>query len=336
MFALFQTIAASLGYVNLSATIKSRVYTILATGGNFYLLYVSYRFFRNGFPGRGSLFILAFLVIAYFCYLNIMYYFTDKQAKYDLSPKVEEVLHIESKDPLSEEEQALAHAGLGYIQTNGIFSEDEDFLPATLNISDTQKQNIQEVEQALQDIGFVHANYAGLTDKQIAKRVQDSGKEVHKLVEPVALPYFEMVKKQKKLVIRGGVNQMRSAELATVKTIGLLPASEAVKKFDVYLATAALTGGPAKKATRQGAEEFERLYQIDVKFAYKKKDAPAPKLNPVKEKELQSAEVVQGPEKSPNAANEKQAVVENETGSKTSETPTGVDHHLSRKERYDR
>ncbi|MFD2018981.1 hypothetical protein ACFSF7_04940 [Ligilactobacillus acidipiscis] len=33
---------------------------------------------------------------------------------------------------------------------------------------------------------------------------------------------------------------------------------------------------------------------------------------------------------------EKQAVVENETGSKTSETPTGVDHHLSRKERYDR
>ncbi|GAW64173.1 hypothetical protein Lacidipiscis_01365 [Ligilactobacillus acidipiscis] len=46
-----------------------------------------------------------------------------------------------------------------------------------------------------------------------------------------------------------------------------------------------------------------------MKFAYKKKDAPAPKLNPVKEKELQSAEVVQGPEKSPNATNEKRLFV---------------------------
>lgn len=259
MFALFQTIAASLGYVNLSATIKSRVYTILATGGNFYLLYVSYRFFRNGFPGRGTLFILAFLGIAYFCYLNIMYYFTDRQAKYDVSPRIEKALHIESKDPLSEEEKALAHVGLGFVQTNGIFGENEDFLPATLDISDTQKNNIQEMAQALQDIGFVYANYSGMTDKQIAKLSQNSGKEVHKLVEPVALPYFGMVEEQQKLVIRGGINQMRSTDLATIDTIGLLTASEAVKKFDVYLATVVLTGGPAKKRLVKGQKSLNNL-----------------------------------------------------------------------------
>ena len=32
----------------------------------FLLLYVAYRFYRNGFPVRGTLFILAFLAIAYF------------------------------------------------------------------------------------------------------------------------------------------------------------------------------------------------------------------------------------------------------------------------------
>lgn len=284
MFAIFQTIAASLGYVNLSATIKSRVYTILASLGDFYLLYVAYRFYRNGFPVRGTLFILAFLAIAYFCYLNIVYYFTDQKAKYDVSPKIEETLHIESKDPLSEEEQAVANAGLGFVQTNGIFDKEQEFLPATLDISKTERANIQEVAQALIDVGFVTANYAGLTDKQIAKQSKNRDEEIYKLVRPMALPYFELVHEEDKFVIYGGLNQMRSAQLATVKTIGLLAADAALEKYDVYLATVLLTDGPSKKATRQGLDEFARPYGIDVKFAYHKKGTPAPKINPQDEK----------------------------------------------------
>ena len=278
MFTLFQTIAASLGYVSLSATIKNRIYTILATVGNFYLLYVSYRFFRNGFPLRGALFILAFLGIAYFCYLNIFYYFTNKTAKYDLSAKIAEALHIQVKDPLSDTQDQV-NAGPGFVQTNGIFA-DEEFLPATLEISAVQSGSIQAVAKALEKIDYFHANYGGLSDKQLFKQLQNGSQtEAPKLVEPVALPYFEMRQKGDKLVVYGGLNQMRALELATIKTIGLLPAREAVKNFDVFLATTVLTAGPCKKAARQSLVELDRPYQIDVRIAYKKKGEPVPGLH---------------------------------------------------------
>ena len=46
-----------------------------------------------------------------------------------------------------------------------------------------------------------------------------------------------------KLVIYGGINQIESYQLGTVKTIGLMPASEAAKKYHIYLAT--VEPGPA-------------------------------------------------------------------------------------------
>lgn len=284
MFTLFQTIAASLGYVNLSVKIKSRLYTVLATVGNFYLLYVSYRFFKNGFAFRGTLFILAFLVIAYFCYLNILYYFTEKQAKYDISPQIEKMLHLESKDPLSDVAD-VSGGGPGFVQTNGIFA-DEEFLPATLEISAVQRGNIQAVAKALEKMNYFQANYGGQSDKQLLKKLKNSSDEIFKLTEPVALPYFELRQRPDKLVVFGGLNQMRGLDLATVKTIGLLPAKEAVQKFDVFLATTVLTGGPSKKAARQGTVEIDHLYGIDVKIAYKKKGAPVPGLHQPTAQEL--------------------------------------------------
>ncbi|MDO4455410.1 MAG: hypothetical protein Q4B66_01670, partial [Ligilactobacillus agilis] len=87
MVSILSMINSYLSYINLNVKIKNQVYTTLATIGNFYLLYVSYRFFVNGFIVRGLLFILAFLLIAYFAYLNILYYFTkDKKSRYDISP----------------------------------------------------------------------------------------------------------------------------------------------------------------------------------------------------------------------------------------------------------
>ena len=71
-----------------------------------------------------------------------------------------------------------------------------------------------------------------------------------------------------KLVIYGGINQIESYQLGTVKTIGLMPASEAAKKYHIYLATVVLTGGPFMIAGR---------FRIDAKIAYtsrEKKAAP--------------------------------------------------------------
>ncbi|MEI2413068.1 DUF6681 family protein [Ligilactobacillus salivarius] len=39
----------------MNVKIKNRVYTVVGGIGNFYLLYVAWRFFANGFIGRGLL-----------------------------------------------------------------------------------------------------------------------------------------------------------------------------------------------------------------------------------------------------------------------------------------
>ena len=56
-----------------------------------------------------------------------------------------------------------------------------------------------------------------------------------------------------------------------------MPASEAAKKYHIYLATVVLTGGPFMIAGRSTAMEDNEPFRIDAKIAYtsrEKKAAP--------------------------------------------------------------
>ena len=273
MFTLFDMIRSSLSYVNLSTVLKNRIYTILAGIGNFYLLYVAFRFFQNGFWGRGTLFILAFLVILYFTYLNILYYFTkEKKSKYDISPWIEKILHIQSKDPMTAAEEERKEMAPGYVQTNGIF-KNEDFLPATVVHTMEQRDNIQQIAAELIRMDYMKADYQGLSEEEIAEKIQTTGKSVPALSAPVALPYFELVRKGNSLIVYGGLNQIDRKEVATVKEVGLLTAREAVKRYQLYLATAVITGGPEKITGRTGLIEKDTPYGIQVQVAYRERTA---------------------------------------------------------------
>ena len=279
MFTLFDMIRSSLSYVNLSTVLKNRIYTILAGICNFYLLYVAFRFFQNGFWGRGTLFILAFLVILYFTYLNILYYFTKaKKSKYDISPWIEKVLHIQSKDPMTVAEEERKEMAPGYVQTNGIF-KNEDFLPATVVHTMEQRDNIQQIAAELIRMDYMKADYQGLSEEEIAEKIQTTGKPVPALNAPVALPYFELAKKGNSLIVYGGLNQIDRKEIATIKEVGLLTAREAVKRYQLYLATAVITGGPEKITGRTGLIEKDTPYGIQVQVAYRERAAEEPSTN---------------------------------------------------------
>ena len=263
----------------MNVKIKNRVYTIVGGVGNFYLLYVAWRFFANGFIGRGLLFILAFLVLLYFTYLNAIYWFTEKKAKWDISPKIENALGIKPKDPEEEARKKVARMRqAGFVQTNGIFDENQDFLPAEITTSEAELANIQIVADSLKKINYLHLDYDGKSKNTIFKEIKSDGKVRYALGEtPQALPYFELKNVEGKLVIYGGINQIESYQLGTVKTIGLMPASEAAKKYHIYLATVVLTGGPFMIAGRSTAMEDNEPFRIDAKIAYtsrEKKAAP--------------------------------------------------------------
>jgi hypothetical protein len=279
LFSILGLINTWIGYINMNVKIKNRVYTIVGGVGNFYLLYVAWRFFANGFIGRGLLFILAFLVLLYFTYLNAIYWFTEKKAKWDISPKIENALGIKPKDPEEEARKKVARMRqAGFVQTNGIFDENQDFLPAEITTSEAELANIQIVADSLKKINYLHLDYDGKSKNTIFKEIKSDGKVRYALGEtPQALPYFELKNVEGKLVIYGGINQIESYQLGTVKTIGLMPASEAAKKYHIYLATVVLTGGPFMIAGRSTAMEDNEPFRIDAKIAYtsrEKKAAP--------------------------------------------------------------
>lgn len=269
MFSFFGTIAGYLGYINLSVKLKNQIYTILASGGNFYLLYVAYRFFVNGFVGRGTLFILAFLIIAYFAYLNFLYYFTTKSSKYDISPKIEKMLGIAAKDPLATTSKSKPQPG--FVQTNGIFSE-EKLLPTIIDITPTQQQNLNMLVAKLEASGYLQLDYGQKDEASLLAKASQDAKPVYALQEPVVLPYFELQVTPQGLFVYGGLNQLEKYELAQIKTIGLLAAKNAQQDYDLTLATVVVQKGHYRRAGRASLmPETKADFALEVKVAYKEK-----------------------------------------------------------------
>lgn len=268
MFSLLGMINSYIGYFNMNATLKSRIYTIVGGIGNFYLLYVAYRFFANGFIGRGLLFILAFLVLLYFTYLNVLYFFTpDKTSKLDISPKIEKLLGIKIPDTMAQEK---AKAAPGFVQTNGIFEQNE-FLPSTLKFNAKQRENLKTVVLQLEKIGYLKLDFAGKKDQELFKSAQ-TGERFYALAEPIALPYYELREKQGKLFVYGGVNQIEALELGEVTQVGLLRGYEARHRYQLSIATALLAKGPYKFAGRSTMMAKDEPYELQIQIAYRERE----------------------------------------------------------------
>lgn len=268
MFSILGMINSYIGYFNMNATLKNRIYTIVGGVGNFYLLYVAYRFFANGFIVRGLLFILAFLALLYFTYLNILYFFTeDRVSKIDISPKVEKMLGVKITDTRAAENAGVAS---GFMQTNGIF-KDEEFLPSTLRTNHKQRENLQKVVAQLEQVGYLQLDFGGAKDKELFKKAK-SGDRFFALNEPVALPYYELREVNGKLLVYGGVNQIERQELGEVTQVGLLRGIEALKRYRLSLAAVALTGGPYKFAGRSTMMQKDEPYRLEIQIAYRPKE----------------------------------------------------------------
>ncbi|MBY7146342.1 hypothetical protein I2491_06075, partial [Levilactobacillus brevis] len=120
MLSFLDMVNHYLGYINVNAKIKNRVYVILGALGDLYLFYIAIRSLQNGHPFWGLLILLVALLLLYFVYLNGMYYFTEKKAPFDISPKIEKWLHIKPK-----EEETTGHQTIHgrNIPANGYFDE---------------------------------------------------------------------------------------------------------------------------------------------------------------------------------------------------------------------
>ena len=265
MFSFIGMISGYLGYINMNVRLKNQVYTVLGSVGNFYLLYVAYRFFANGFWGRGSLFILAFIALGYLVYLNIIYYFTKKNSHLDFTPWLEKKFHLEPRP----EPKTINRLQPGDVQTNGLFTN-EKTLPAELVMTAQQQEKLKQIINQLAAQNCLQLNYGGLSDEQILQATQP-GQLIPILKDPVALPYFELIQNKQKMLLVGGINQIEKQPLATIKTIGLMPVTEATKKYRFFVATAAIVGGPVKFAGRSSVMQEDQPFVLKAQLAYRPK-----------------------------------------------------------------
>lgn len=265
MFSILDGINSWLSYISIEAKTKARIYTILGFFGWLYMIYITYRFLANEVYTRGLLMLGATVVLGYFLYLNIIYYFTKKSSKLDITPIINKTLHIQPKtDP-----QPGNH--FRDIPANGLFDERRT-MPAKLATDVTEQAAINDLAVQMIQEKLVADDYSGLDEHQIKVALKDNQKPIYAIGEGAMIPYFSMKKVNNQYVVYVGINEAHAKVVGHLETIGLQAVNQIdPTKIKLYLAAAYLTGGKCKMMGRSGIIETDDNYHIEVQVAYTKK-----------------------------------------------------------------
>jgi len=272
MFSILDMINHALGYVNVNVKIKNQIYIGIGIAGNLYLGYVAIRLMQNGAWLRGILYMLVFVALIYFITLNVIYYFTNKTAKYDLSPQIEKLLGGKPKEALAAEQQAQQNQQQPYIPANGIF-DGQELLPATVKTSRAEQENVHQIVDQLQAANIVRLDYGGLSDKEIMQQAQATGDSVYAIGQGIQIPFSQLKLENHHLVIYAGINQMDQKPVGHIKRVGLTDVHDAHEDYKLYLASTVITGGMEKIAGRNSTIEQAGDYQVTAQVAYEDRES---------------------------------------------------------------
>lgn len=277
MFSFLDMINSSLSYFNLDVKLKSKIYIGIATLGDIYLVYVTFRLFQNHVWLRAFLYCLAMVAITYFLYLNFVYYFLEKTSKFDvISPKFAKLTgqkfnNGSSAAPLNAQQRLAAELAN---RSNGVFAA-TDTIPAAVAIDEHEQANLHKVVDRLLMEGIFANDYDGLSESEIVEQNRATDKPVKALNSQSVPPYFELVHDgmRHRLEIYIGMNQMERRAVGHITKIGLTDVHTAHDKYRLYLASVVVNGGPNKIAGRSGSTIMtDGDYNLQVQVAYKPRE----------------------------------------------------------------
>lgn len=277
MFSFLDMINSSLSYFNLDVKLKSRIYIGIATLGDVYLIYVTFRLFQNHVWLRGLLYCLAMVGITYFLYLNFVYYFLNKTSRFDfLSPRFAKITGQKFDNAPANSATVLAQRQLAHElanSSNGVFKGDNT-IPAVVSIDSYEQNNLQKIVDQLLAEGIFLNDYSGLDDDGIIEQYEQTGQPVPALNEHSVPPYFELVHDplRHRLEIYIGINQMERRAVGHIVKVGLTDARTAHHRYQIYLANLAVVGGPNKIPGRRGSTILTTAdYKLNAQVAYRER-----------------------------------------------------------------
>jgi hypothetical protein len=274
MFSFLDMINSSLSYFNLDVKLKNKIYIGIASLGDIYLVYVTFRLFQNHVWWRALLYCLAMVAITYFLYLNFVFYFMNKTSQFDIiSPRFAKITGQKFGDsssaaPLNAQQKLAAELAN---RSNGVFSS-TDTIPAVVAIDEHEQENLHKVVDRLLMEGIFVNDYDGLDERQIVEQNRATDKPVTALNSQSVPPYFELVHDglRHRLEIYIGMNQMERRAVGHITKIGLTDVHTAHDKYRLYLASVLVNGGPNKIAGRSGSTIMtDADYGLQVQVAYK-------------------------------------------------------------------
>ncbi|WP_429971458.1 DUF6681 family protein [Fructilactobacillus sp. Tb1] len=266
MFSILDGVNSWLSYISIEAKTKARIYTVLGFFGWVYMIYITYRFLMNHVWTRGLLMLAATIGLGYFLYLNIIYYFTKKSSKLDITPIINKILHIQPKDDTPKTDGRFRD-----IPANGLFDERKT-MPAKLSSTTSEQTAINELAVRMIQDGLVKDDYNGLDKHEIKMALKESKKPIYAIGEGTMIPYFSMKNVNHEYVVYAGINEPKAKAVGHLTAVGLQSISNLDQsKISLYLSAAYLTGGKYKMNGRSGIIETDDNYHVAVQVAYDKK-----------------------------------------------------------------
>ncbi|WEV54536.1 hypothetical protein OZX65_00170 [Leuconostocaceae bacterium ESL0723] len=263
MLALLDLINSYMAYFTANTKTKGRIYTVVGFVGVWYLLYLAYRFFENGRLLRSAILVAIFLVLLYFSVLNLIYYFTKKAVKWDISRNIAKVLGTSANDDLKGQ--------TAIVPANGLY-EKKDVVNAEVSLDASQADRLNALAKQLSGLGLWHHEYGRLSRAAQRQVIAEKG-SIAANYPGTLLPYFDLKQVPgDHLVIMGGVNQLEAQNIATVDRVGLMPTHQAQADYRLALASVVVTGGLSKMQGRKGIVEVKQPYRLKVEMAYQKRD----------------------------------------------------------------
>lgn len=259
MLTILDLVNHYLGYFTTASKTRGRIYTIVGAGGIWYLLYLAWRFYDNGRWLRGTLLLGLFIGLLYFVILNILYYFTNKRTKWDISPHVEKLLGGPHEEKVEKKRAVI-------MPIHGLYQRDH-VMEASVEINDIHQRNIDMLAQSLQESGVLHQDFGELDETAQRAIIAQEG-SISANYPGALVPYFTIEKIASDTVIMAGVNQLRAMPVGYVRKIGLTDVETVAAQYNLAAATVLILGGPSHVNGRRELQTVKLPYRLHVEIAY--------------------------------------------------------------------
>ncbi|UQS86306.1 hypothetical protein MOO44_05115 [Nicoliella spurrieriana] len=275
MFTFLDAVNQYLGYINFSPKLKGRIYTIVGGVATAYLLYAGVRFILNGVLLQGALFLVVGLLLLYFLFLNVVYFFTQRKAPFDISPKIEKLFRIKPRQP---ESGVSIKPVIDDIQNprkiplDG-FYDPKRVLPAKVLSSDAELKNIDMIAHDMLTNALMTDNYAGLSEHELTNYLAQSRKPAYAICAGAMIPHFNLKLEAGQYVAYAGINQAHLLRVGVVQRVGLQSVqSISATRIHLFAAAAIMVGGNSKMNGRAGTVEQPQAYRIQMRIAFKQNE----------------------------------------------------------------